>query len=70
MPPHYFGLNLPNLYWEQGCTAINAIMDISWTPGDNLFYTSLEQGQLELGIGTPLFEADYPRLSHLLTDAG
>ena len=69
-PPALFGLGLPNLYWEQGATALCLFLEVSngFSADSHLLHCSLEQAQLEIGLSTPFFQADYSQYGFLLTD--
>jgi len=69
-PPALFGLGLPNLYWEQGATALHLFLEVGngFLADGHLLQCSLEQAQLEIGLSSPLFQADYSRYGFLLTD--
>ncbi len=69
-PPPLFGLGLPNLYWEQGAAALCLFLEVSngFSANSHLLQCSLEQAQLELGLSTPFFQADYSKYGFLLTD--
>jgi len=69
-PSALFGLGLPNLYWEQGATALRLFLEVSnsFSADSHLLICSLEQAQLELGLSTPLFQANYSCYGFLLTD--
>ncbi len=60
-PPALFGLGLPNLYWEQGAAALCLFLEVGngFSADSHLLHCSLEQAQLELGLSTPLFQANY-----------
>jgi len=68
--PALFGLGLPNIYQEQGTAALHLFLEVSnsYSTDIHLLYCSLEQGQLELGIATPLFQANYTQYGFLLSD--
>jgi len=69
-PPALFGLGLPNVYWEQGAAALHLFLEVSngFSADSHLLQCSLEQAQLELGLSTPFFQADYSKYGFLLTD--
>jgi len=69
-PLTLFGLELPNLYWEQGAAALGLFSEVSngYSTDSHLLYCSLEQSQLELGNSTPLLQVDYTQYRFLLTD--
>ncbi len=69
-PPTLSGLGLPNLYWEQGATALHLFLEVSngHLADSHLLCCYLEQAQLELSISTPLLQADYSRYGFLLTN--
>jgi len=69
-PPALFGLWLPNLYWEQGATALRLFLKVSngFLADSHLLKCSLEQAQLELGLSTPFFQANYSQYGFLMTD--
>jgi len=64
IPPALFGLGLPNLYWEQHPSASFSKLAMA----THLLLCSLEQAQLQLGISTPFFQADFSQYGFLLTE--
>jgi len=68
--PALFGLGLPNLYWEQGATALHLFLEVSngFSADSHLLHCSLEQAQLEIGLSTPLFQTAYSQYGFHLTD--
>jgi hypothetical protein len=69
-PAKFQGLDIPNLYVERGIGQLRQILvhgAIPTTTGD-LLRISLEQAQLEVGIGIPFLEASYGFYGFLLTD--
>ena len=60
-PLDFFGLELPHAIDHQGITQIHKLLthgSIDTMTG-SLINLSLEQAQLEVGIGYPIFEADF-----------
>jgi hypothetical protein len=69
-PASLQGLELPLIYVEQEIGHLRQILThgaINSTTG-SLMRISLEQGQLEVGIGTPFLEASFDSYGFLLTD--
>ena len=69
-PASLQGLELPLIYVEQEIGHLHQILThgaINSTTG-SLMWISLEQGQLEVGIGTPFLEASFESYGFLLTD--
>jgi len=69
-PAKYHGLGLPNLYWEQGVAALKLFLEFMNTsqPEQSLLQTSLELLQLEVGISSPILQADFHRWGFLATN--
>jgi len=69
-PPALFGLGLPNLYWEQRAVTLHFFLEVSngFSADNHLLCCSLEQALLEIGLTTPLFQANYSQYGFLLTD--
>ena len=70
-PVRYQGCNLPNIYTEMGAARLNLLM----THGGRLTQVGkaleccIETHQLESGAITPLFELDFEKYGHLITDS-
>lgn len=66
----FFGLALPLVKDYQGIEQIKKLLTHGaiTTPTGHFLRTSLESAQLEVGIGSPLFEANYDIYGFLLTD--
>jgi len=64
-PPALFGLGLPNLYWEQGATALCLLLEVSngYLADSHLLQSSLEQAQLELRISTLFSRQTLPSMT-------
>ncbi len=69
-PPALFGLGLPNLYWEQGAAALHLFLEVGngFSADSHLLHCSLEQAQIEIGLSTPLLQANYSQYGFLLMD--
>lgn len=69
-PVDFFGLSLPLVKDYQGIEQIKKLLVHGSvdTPTGHFLRTSLESAQLEVGIGTPILEADYEYYGFLLTD--
>jgi hypothetical protein len=70
VPASFQGLELPLIYIEQAIGHLHQILThgaINTTMG-SLTHISLEQGQLEVGIGIPFLEASFEIYGFLLTD--
>jgi hypothetical protein len=69
-PASLQGLEFPAIYLEQGIGQLHQVLThgaIATTTG-HLMRISLEQAQLEVGIGTPFLEASFADFGFLLTD--
>ena len=67
----YLGLGMPHPFIEQGIEQIKMIlghMSQPQTPTGQLLEISLEQAQVELGLPTPLWQADYKKHNKLITE--
>jgi hypothetical protein len=69
-PASLNGLDLPHPYMEQGIAHICLILTHGAidTPTGSLLQSSLEQAQLEVGLGTPFLDAPFDLYGFLLTD--
>ena len=69
-PKALMGLGLPNMYTMQGTAQIKALMDhvTKDTMVGKLIHTELELANMELGVGLHLFDLDFSKWGHLLTD--
>jgi hypothetical protein len=70
-PKEESGLNLPNLYVQQGLQRIAMITDhlSSHDMMGELLRTSIEAAKVEIGVGRNLFSLDYSLYSTILTDS-
>jgi len=69
-PTRYHGLGLPHPYWEQGVATLKLFLEFMNTsqPEQSLLLTLLELLQLEVGISSPILQADFHRWGVLATD--
>jgi len=69
-PAKFNGLGLPHPFWEQGIAALKLFLEFGNTarPEQSLLQTSLEYLQLEIGIGSPILQADFNRWGYLATN--
>jgi len=69
-PVKFHGLGLPHPFWEQGIAALKLFLEFGNTlrPEQSLLHTSLECLQLEVGIGSPIFLADFSQWGYIATD--
>jgi len=69
IPAKFYGLGLPQPYWEQGLAALKLFLEFGNTsrPESVLIQMSLELLQLEVGTGQLIFDADFSQWSLLAT---
>jgi hypothetical protein len=68
-PMLFFGIALPHCIDTQFIGQVKKVLVHGAIPSHTgrLFNISLEQAQMEIGIGTPILEASFDDYSHLLT---
>jgi hypothetical protein len=64
------GLNLANLYTYQGLSCLELLQDHLGQGGmtDEFLHTSIEATKVEVGVGRNLFQLDFDKYGHILTN--